>query len=91
MVTSKTYTGNEGTITINENNTLNLLQKFVTHLTLYVPSQTAFDTIYVKSAVGEIHIATQDLHRKKLLIHGGINKINVDIQDVDSGSTIEMQ
>ncbi|MFA7718144.1 MAG: LiaF domain-containing protein, partial [Candidatus Absconditabacterales bacterium] len=65
--------------------------KFVTHLTLYIPSKTSFGTIYIKNARGKEIISTQDLHRKKLTLHGGINTINLAIANIDSDAEIEIQ
>ncbi|MEI7558920.1 MAG: hypothetical protein WCJ45_09445 [bacterium] len=50
MISSKTISGNQQTTVIQDNNTLNLLQDFTSHLTLYIPNQTDFQGIYLRNA-----------------------------------------
>jgi hypothetical protein len=91
MITQRIYTGNQETILIKDDNTLNILQKFITQMTLYVPSKTSFASIYVKNALGNETISTQDLHWKKLTLHGGINTIHVNVMNIDKDSEINIQ
>lgn len=91
MITSKTISGNQQTTIIQDNNTLNLLQDFTSHLTLYIPNQTDFQSIYLRNAWWTENINTQDLRRQKMTLHGGINKIVLDINDVSPNATIEIQ
>jgi hypothetical protein len=91
MIAERSQTGNQGTILLKDSDTLNLLQDFVTHLTLYIPSKTDFQAIYIQNARGKENISTQNLHRKKLTLHGGVNTINLNIVDVDPNAEIEIQ
>ena len=91
MLTSTSSTGNQETLLIQENNTLNLLQDFVSNLTLYAPSKTNFQNIYIRNARGIENINTQDLSRHKMTLHGGINKIVLDINNVPKDAVIEIQ
>lgn len=91
MLTEKTYSGKQETITIQDKNIINLLEDFFTYLSLYVPSTTTFDSIYVKNARGKEYIQAQDLHRQKMTLHGGINKVVVDIDEGFQNAEIEIQ
>lgn len=92
MITEKASSGNVETISIVDNNTLNLLEDFFTNLTLYVPSSKTFDTIYIKNALGNAYIKTENLNRDHMMIHGGINKVTIDItDDIPANATIEIQ
>ena len=91
MLTSTSTTGNQETLLIQENNTLNLLQDFVSNLTLYAPSKTDFQNIYIRNARGTENINTQDLSRHKMTLHGGINKVVLDINNVPKDAVIEIQ
>ncbi|MCX6823005.1 MAG: LiaF-related protein [candidate division SR1 bacterium] len=91
MLTSRSTTGGQETLLIQENNTLNLLQDFVSQLTLFTPSKTDFQNIYIRNARGTENINTQDLNRHKMTLHGGINKIVLDINNVPKDAVIEIQ
>ena len=91
MITSKTQTGDQETILIQDHNTLDLLENFISKLTLFVPSTSNFWNIYIKNARGKEDIETSDMHRKKLTLHGGINTIHVQIDDMDKLGELEIQ
>jgi hypothetical protein len=91
MLTGTIISGNQTTTTIKDDNTLNLLEDFVSHLTIYVPAKTKFNTIYIKNGRGSSTINTQDLHWNKLIINGGINKLNLQIPDADANAQVEIQ
>ena len=91
MLTSRSTTDGHETLLIKENNTLNLLQDFVSNLTLYAPSKTNFQNIYIRNARGTENINTQNLNRHKMTLHGGMNKIVLDINNVPKDALIEIQ
>ena len=91
MISKTSTSGDQETIFIQDDNTLNLLQDFVSHLTLYVPAKTDFQDIYVRNARGTEHINTQDLSRHKMTFHGGVNRIVLDINDISAKAEIEIQ
>ena len=70
MLTNRSTTGGQETLLIKENNTLNLLQDFVSNLTLYAPTKTDFQNIYIRNARGTENINTQDMNRQKMTLNG---------------------
>jgi hypothetical protein len=91
MTTSTFVSGGQQNFLIQEDNTLNLLEEFVSHLTLYVPNKTNFQNIYIRNARGQENINTQDMNRRKITLNGGIDKIVLDINDIAAQSEIEIQ
>jgi len=91
MISKTSTSGAQETMFIQDDNTLNLLQDFVSHLTLYVPAKTDFQDIYVRNAWGTENINTQDLSRHKMTFHGGVNRIVLDINDISAKTEIEIQ
>lgn len=91
MMTSTSVTSGQQIFLIQENNTLDLLEKLVSHLTLYIPSTKDFQSIYIRNARGTENINTQDMDRQKMTFHGGINKIVIDINRIPNQSEIEIQ
>jgi hypothetical protein len=91
MTTSTFVSGGQQNFLIQEDNTLNLLEDFVSHLTLYIPTKTDFKNIYIRNARGIEDINTQDMNRRQITLNGGINKIVLDINNIADRSTIEIQ
>jgi hypothetical protein len=91
MTTSTFVSGGQQNFLIQEDNTLNLLEDFVSHLTLYIPTKTDFKNIYIRNARGVENINTQDMNRRQITLNGGINKIVLDINNIADRSTIEIQ
>jgi hypothetical protein len=91
MTTSTFVSGSQQNSLIQEDNTLNLLEDFVSNLTLYIPTKTDFKNIYIRNARGVENINTQDMNRRQITLNGGINKIVLDINNIAEKSTIEIQ
>ena len=91
MTTSTFVSGGQQNFLIQEDNTLNLLEDFVSNLTLYIPTKTDFKNIYIRNARGVENINTQDMNRRQITLNGGINKIVLDINNIADRSTIEIQ
>lgn len=91
MTTSTFVSGGQQNSLIQEDNTLNLLENFVSDLTLYIPTKIDFQNIYIRNARGSENINTQNMNRHKITLNGGINKIVLDINDIAAKSEIEIQ
>ena len=66
----KALSGTDEILSLTEDNTINLLEQYVSKLTLFAPSAKRFTHIYLKNAIGEESVDTTNLNREKITFHG---------------------
>ncbi len=87
----KTFSGTNEILTLKEDNTLNILEQYVSKLTLFAPSTKEFTHIYLKNALGEESVDTSHLNREKITFHGWINKILINITDCPTSGLVQIE
>jgi hypothetical protein len=87
----KTFSGSNETLTLKEDNTINILEQYVSKLTIFAPSAQQFNHIYLKNAIGEESVDTSHLNREKITFHGGINKISLNITDCPTSGLVQIE
>lgn len=78
-------------IKFNEDNNRNVLQKYSSKIDLAVPTNTAFDLIYIKNLFWLHTIDLNTFQWKMLKFHAGIDDITIRVGNVLSGNKIEVQ
>ncbi len=76
---------------IKEDSNRNVLQKYRSNSNLQVPNDKLFDFIYIKNLFWLHTIDFTTFKRKALKFHAGIDDISINIGNVLSGNTIEIQ
>lgn len=87
----KTFSGTNETLTLKEDNTINILEQYVSKLTIFAPSAQHFNHIYLKNAIGEESVDTSHLNREKITFHGWINKISLNITDCPNSGLVQIE
>ena len=86
LLQNKTLSGDKEILSLWEDNTINVLEQYVSNLTIFGPKEQHFTQIYLKNGFGEESIDTTNLNRDTLTLHGAINKIMVKVTDTPSNS-----
>jgi len=87
----KILSGVNEILTLKEDNTINVLEQYVSKLTLFAPSSKSFTHIYLKNAFGEESVDTTHLNREKITFHGWINKISLNITDCPTSGFVQIE
>lgn len=75
----------------NEDSNRNILQSYTSKLNLTIPETTDFNLLYIKNLLWLHTIDLNNIQRKILKFHAGIDDITIRIGNVLSGNKIEIQ
>ena len=87
----KALSGTDEILSLTEDNTINLLEQYVSKLTLFAPSAKRFTHIYLKNAIGEESVDTTNLNREKITFHGWINKVALNVTDCPISGLVQVE
>ena len=88
LLTQILGSGKNTMVKVQEDTTIDLLQDLMSTLTLYAPAGTALRDVWIKNGIGTTQINTENTHRKTLNLQGGINKVALNISDIDPNTKI---
>jgi len=78
-------------IKLNEDSNRNILQNYLSKIDLVLPQKTTFDLFYIKNLLWIQTINLDTFQRKTFKFDAGINDITINIGNVLSGNTIDIQ
>lgn len=78
-------------IKLSEDKNRNVLQNYRSNIDLTLPNTKMFDLIYIKNFLWLHTIDLNNIQRKTLKIHAGINDLTIKTDNILSGNKIEIQ